>query len=148
MSGWIGSSFAVTPFGVGTPIDATAPPVERPTGVRYLNPVTRDYEVDNEGEMRRMPAVRQRILIAVTQLLKSSSVEPNRGIRMPGKIGKDFTERARAAVIAATAEIVALGHATIDAVQVLVPQVGRAVIVITFTDLTAGAAQDSLIVTT
>lgn len=146
MSGWIGSSFAVTPFGVGTPATATAPPKERFTGARYLNPATRDYEVDDEGELARMPPVRQRMLLALTTIKRSSSVAPSLGTELPAKMGKDFEQVARNAVLEATATIVASGDARIDAVQAIVTQVGRAVIIVSYTDLTTGS-QDVLSVT-
>lgn len=78
-----------SPFGVGTPASATEPP-SGPAGSRYLNPVTRDYEVDaTTGQFKQMPGTRQRVLLTVLTVRDSSGVR-GFGVRMPPRMGDSF----------------------------------------------------------
>lgn len=138
MAGFADSPFALTPFGTGTPAEANPPPTRRIPGARYVNPSTRDYQLDDENELARMPTVRQQMLLAVTTLLESSAVEPGRGIKLPEKIDENFSSRVRVSVERATAEIVSSGRATVDNVRTEILQTGRALILISYTDLTTG----------
>jgi len=136
MSGFASSPFATTPYGTGTPAVAVAPPSERAKGARYLNPSTRDYELDDEGEYRRMPSVRQQILLAVSTTLGSSAVERGQGIRLPGKITPNLEREVSAFVTQATQHITSAGRATVDDVTAEVLQTGRIEITVAYTDLT------------
>jgi len=134
----LGSPLGVTPFGTGTPATAQTRPSKSPLGARFLDPTTRDYALDSEGEVKRMPGVRQQVLLAVTTLINSSSTLPGAGISLPRKIGADFARLTRISVEAACAHITESGRATIDDVTAEVVSTGRTLITVTYTDLTTG----------
>jgi phage baseplate assembly protein W len=75
---------------------------EKPTGaagVRFLNPATRDYEHDTvSGQLKQMPSVRQRVLIALTTTIESSTVQREFGLRRPRKIDGQFLVRMKQAI--------------------------------------------------
>ena len=130
---------ALSPFGLGTPIPATAPPTGE-AGVRYLNPATGDYEQDPvTKQLAQMPTTRQRVLLAVMTLRSSMSVNREFGIRMPRKMGTFFESEVQQAARAA------LQHLTdtdavirIDSILVERGANSRARVTISFTDLTTG----------
>lgn len=140
MAGFGNSAFSVTPFGSGTPATLVAPPTKPPERAAYIDPVTRDYVLDNEGEASRMPEVRQQVVLAVMTIVGSSSTEPRRGIRSPRKIDENIERSMRASVVAATQHIVSAGRATVDDVRSTEVSMGRLRTIISYTDLVAGGA--------
>lgn len=128
---------AISPFGLGTPIPATAPPTGE-AGVRYLNPATGDYEQDPvTKQLAQMPSTRQRVLLAVMTLRNSMSVNRDFGVRMPRKMGTFFESEATQAVRAALRHLTETEQVIrIDAIEVTRGAASRARIVISFTDLT------------
>ena len=145
MAGFANSPFAVTPFGTGPPAIAQAPPSNPPREARYLNPATRDYEQDGEGEYKRMPITRQRVLLALTTLFNSSSVLVNKGLKLPKKMDRHYDQRVRVAVQNELAFLVKEGAAKLDGVTVERPSVGRARIRVDFIDL-ATRERDSVVI--
>lgn len=143
MPGFIGSPFAVPPFGAGTPAEAPAPPERSPSGARFIDGATGDYARGDDGEYLRMPATRQRVLLALTTLQDSSTVMPDEGLRMPRKIGDGFEHQARNAIKAALAPLVSEGAIHIDAIAFDRERPGRVGATVVYTDLASGA-QDSV----
>lgn len=138
MAGFGDSGFAITPFGSGTPLALVAPPTKPPEHAAFIDPVTRDYVLDIEGAAARMPEVRQQMVLAVTTLIGSSSVEPQRGIRQPEKIDENIDRAMLEAVTAATAHVIRAKRATLDAVTTEVVSMGRLRTTISYTDLISG----------
>jgi phage baseplate assembly protein W len=79
------------PAGLGTPLSVADPPTGT-AGVRFLNPATRDYQVDSvSGQLAQMPSLRQRVLLALMTTQASASVQPKFGLNSPRKIDGNFT---------------------------------------------------------
>lgn len=116
---------------------APIPPVLRPAGARYVNPRTGDYEVLSTGELARMPVVRQRVLLAVTTLLGSSSVVPGFGAQIPRKIDATWERRARNSIRLALSQLADVERVIrIDTILFAETNtVGRRQITISYTDL-------------
>jgi len=132
-----------TPFGIGTPDEAAAPPTIAPQAARFLDPLTRDYTVGSDGEYLRMPSLRQRVELALGTLKASSSVQPTAGLTLPDKIDGNYERRVRFAVNSALAFLVKSGELRIDAVTLLESRPGRSDIRVAFTDLLTGDNHDS-----
>lgn len=132
---------APTGFGTGDP--APLPPTGA-WGSRYVNPATGDYEYDTETrQLKQMPAVRQRFLLKLTTLLSSSSVRPNDGVKLPRKLDASVQSEVDDTVRQAMRQETEVEKvARIDSVSVERDpnNSGRAAIVVEFTDLTTGAA--------
>jgi len=130
---------ALSPFGLGTPIPATAPPTGE-AGVRYINPATGDYEQDPvTRQLAQMPTTRQRVLLAVMTLRTSMSAHREFGIRMPRKMGTFFESEAIQSARAALRHLTDTDQVIrIDSITVERGLASRARIVIAFTDLTTG----------
>lgn len=138
MAGFANSPLVVTPYGTGTPDAATAPPSDSPTGARYLDPWTKDYVYATDGEYERMPITRQRVLLAVGTLARSSTVDP-RGLDAPKKMDATWDRRMRIAVLAAIRPLVEDGSLILHAVLVdRDTNPGRATVTIDYTDKTTG----------
>lgn len=144
MAGFADSPFAVTPFGAGTPATATAPPSKAATGAAYIDPIAKQYVLDDEGELERMPEVRQQMLLAVTTLVESSSAEPGRGVRLSKKITDDSPRQNDVAVRSACAHITDAKRAVIKNVKTETTSSGLAQITISYDDLTLGTTDNRL----
>lgn len=94
-----GSPFGSTPFGLATPVAAPLPATKGPALSRYINSDTGDFELDTStGQMRAMPALRQRVLLIAKTTWGSSAALPTLGIRRPPKMDQTFESRMRAEV--------------------------------------------------
>lgn len=142
--GFASSSFAVTPFGCGTPATATEPPAVA-HGARYIDPRTRDWVVGEDGEWQRMPAVRQQVLLAVATIFGSSTVERSRGIRRPVKVGANYDNEMRIAVTNALRFLISSQKIRLLGVTVEHVRPGRALHTISYFDLTLDR-EDSVVV--
>jgi len=129
-----------TPFGVGTPDDATPPPTVAPQAARFLDPVTKDYAIGSDGEYLRMPVLKQRVLLALGTILGSSSVQQKVGLKLPDRIDQNDERRVTFQVKAALAFLVASGELRIDEVRVNKDRPGRDTILVAYTDLLTGAS--------
>jgi len=126
------------PFGLGTP--AEAPEAIEPTnGSRYINPATRDYEVDAvTGQFSQMPPTRQRVLLALTTRRDTSGL-PGFGLKMPARMGDTFEAEARAAVQLALRHMTELERSLrVNAIVVEKGALGRARLTVFYTDLLSG----------
>lgn len=137
MSGWIGSPFAVYPFGSGTPATSLATPTVPELTAPYIDTRTRDYVQQSDGELARMPRVRQQMLIALTTLLGTMSANQKFGITLPKKIDTNFTRRMSIQVRGACKHVV---DARITAVTTEISGMGSVITTVSYTDLTTGLA--------
>ena len=135
MAGWLGSPFAVVPFGVGTPATSIATPTVPDATALYLDPRTRDYVAQTDGELSRMPRVRQQMLIALTTQAGSMSSNTAFGIVLPGKITETFARRMDLQVRRACRHVT---DANIASVTTEVTAVGRVVVTVGYVDLSTG----------
>jgi hypothetical protein len=126
------------PFGSGTPATASAPPSDVPTFANYLNPVTRDYVIQDDGSNQRMPIVRHQVLMLLLTE-RGSAAEPDIGLKLPAKMDQSFEQRARQSVAMALEPIG--DDFRLDSVPVERTAMGRADITVEFTDLTTGNAE-------
>ena len=68
--------------------------------LRDINPQTRDYEIDSVTKQQaQMPGLRQRVLLAVTTVLASSTAVPSMGVALPKKMGTSYEAQVRNAVV-------------------------------------------------
>jgi hypothetical protein len=127
------------PFGYGAPASAAEPP-NGAAGTRYINPGSRDYEVDPDTrQFKQMPALRQRVLLKLATRKDSIPVLRDFGLGMPSKMGTGF-ERALAERIrvAFRQETDVEKVMRIDAVIVQRVSSGRAHVIFDYTDLSTG----------
>jgi hypothetical protein len=127
-----------SPFGLGTPAAAAVPP-DGPAGSRYLNPITRDYEVDSStGQFKQMPGTRQRVLIALLTVRNSSGI-PGFGVRAPVRMGDSFEAEMQNAVRQALRHMSEIEKSIrIDDIKVERGLGGRSRTTVSFTDLVTG----------
>ncbi len=129
---------ATNPFAPGTPAPAAAPPEVPAERAAYLNPRTREYVLDDENELSRMPAVRQQMLLACTTRKGSCSTDRGFGIELPKKIDENIDRAMRAAVERACAHVTSAGRARITAVTTTPHMLGVRTVV-SYDDLTLGS---------
>ena len=136
-------AFGSGPFGQGTPVDATAPP-SGAAGSRFLNPATGSYQVDPvSGQLAQMPALRQRVLLALITVLGSSSALQTMGIGWPSKMAPSFTAEVTAAVKAALRQMVDVeGAMLIDGITVEQGTGGRARVTVSYTPTDTGESDE------
>jgi len=132
-------SVGLFPFGYGTPVTGAAP-ADGPSGVRYLNFQTRDYEVDaTTRQLKQMPSLRQRVLIRLMTLVGSSTVQPTFGISLPDRMGDGFERIVNTAVRSAFRQETTIEKIMrIDQISTVKLSSGRAQITLIFTDLKSG----------
>lgn len=138
MAGWIGSPFAVFPFGAGAPANLNPPPVVPPQTAAFIDPIPRDYRLTPDFETARMPSVRQQMLIALTTVKGSMTPAPEFGIELPKKIGENIGRAVRIAVLAATKHITSANRARIDDVKTEQLNMGLLRITVSYEDLIDG----------
>lgn len=139
MAGFGLMPFGFGPYGFGTPAVGVAPPTGA-AGSRYINPQSRDYEIDPATKQQaQMPGVRQRVLLAVTTVLRSSTAIPGMGINMPKKMGTSYEAQVRNAVLMSLRQMTDVEKVLrVDAIIVMRTGTGRSQITISYTDLTTG----------
>lgn len=127
------------PFGFGVPPEAALPP-DGPSGSRYINPATKDYEQDPDTlQLKQMPALRQRVLIAMTMRKGSAVTLPDLGVAFPTKMGTAFEAEVTASVRAALRQLTDIERVLrINAIAVERGASGRARVTLSYTDLTTG----------
>lgn len=139
MLGLGNAALGSTPYGLGTPATADAPPKAVPIGSRFLNPRTRDWQLDSvTGQYAQHDALSARVLRRLLTSRGTSSAIPTLGIRMPAKIDGAFTRRVQDAVrLALHWEIDVEKVLRLDSVAVEVADspTGRVRVTVSFTDL-------------
>lgn len=138
MAGFGGAPAGSFPAGMGS----VPEPQDAPTGhggSRFLNAVTRDYEIDaTTGQFKQMPPTRQRVTLAVATELDSSGLV-GFGIKPPRKMGDSFESEMRAAVARALRHMTDVDKTLrLNGVKVERGNLGRARVTIAFTDLVTG----------
>lgn len=129
-----GHAHAGSPAGIGEPEEAAEPPTV-PGGCRFLDPVTRSYEHDSlTRTLRQMPALRQRVLIAVRTALESAGARTSLGIRPPGRMGNAFDAEQRQAVRRALRHLTDNGEMVVTDILIRTGRGGRAETTIVYDD--------------
>jgi hypothetical protein len=136
--------FGLGPFGFGTPLSVEAPPAGA-AGSRYLNPATGDYEQDpTTRQFAQMPALRQRVVLALRTLLRSSTAVPTMGVELPRKMGTTYAAEVRNAVLVALRQLVEIEKIMrVDGITTVKGVGGRSLITVSYTDLTTGEADEA-----
>lgn len=126
------------PAGLGTPALVADAPADK-AGSRYLNPITKDYQL-SAGQFAQMPPVRQQVLLALTTARGSSTAQPAFGIRSPRKVGGRFVAEMRVAVRAALAHLTTESRPRIRIERIDVEKVstGHVRTTVSYVDLTTG----------
>ena len=136
MSG-LGAPIGVYPYGSGTPAATNPPPDNGPERAAYIDPVTRDYVIGDDGELERMPGVRQQVMLALTTRKGSAGAALNFGVQLPGRVSSDFKRVVESSVRLALSHIVSAGRMLLQAVQVELGEYGRTLVTVQYRDLTA-----------
>jgi phage baseplate assembly protein W len=137
MAGFGTMAIGSGPFGLGTPVTATAPP-DGPAGSRFIN-TAGDYEQDSTTrQLKQMPPVRQAVMLALRTLQGSSSALPTFGVRLPRKMGDTFESEVRSAIAAALNHLTSANRITLDRVTAVKGIGGRAKITVSYTDIESG----------
>jgi len=128
------SPVGLFPAGFALPETAADPP-DGPDQARYLDYLLRDYVLRSDGELERMPITRQRVLLALSTLLESSTVQPEFGVRLPGIIDQQDEAAVRSAVRVALRHLTSDGSVLLKAVTVNSSDViGRSQITVEYED--------------
>lgn len=99
------SSLGLSAFGGGDPTSGSSPPIATQAS-RYVNPDTRDYEVDPTTRgFRRMTGLRQRIQLALSTLRGSSTTLQTWGVTIPRKVTASFAAEVEQSVRAALSQL-------------------------------------------
>jgi hypothetical protein len=115
MSGFGSQPFGTGPYGLGTPATATSigGSILRDTttgeslGSRQIDPLTKDYVLDDNGRLLGMSDVKQLVLIAVSTTKGSSAMrELGHELRSIDRITANFAARVRNTLLAAVQHIV------------------------------------------
>lgn len=135
--------FGTGPYGLGTPADASAPPTPG-AGSRFLNPASRDYQIDTvSGQQAQMPALRQRVLIALITALRSSSGLQALGVKWPSKMTEAFEAEVSASCRVALRQMIEIeGSMILDGITVERGTGGRGRVTVSFTDPLTGESHD------
>ena len=144
MAGFGQTPLGTSPFGLGTPL-ALPPETTGTWGIRWLNPITRNFEIDPAtNQYKQMPEMRQRVYLALAETFGSSTVRPKDGLKLPDKMGDGFERLMEAQVRMALDYLVNVERA-IDIDLILVEKVNsqRAHTIVQWTDRTTGET-DSL----
>lgn len=123
-------------LGMQEPQEATAPP-DGPSGSPWINPRTRDYELDPDTrQLKQMPELRQRVYLKLGTRRGSMLSDPTFGIELPKKIGLTFDDELRANINTAFARETQIDKIMrIDGIKIENTQTGRVAVTLSYTDL-------------
>ncbi len=127
-------------FGIGTPAEPAAETTGT-IGIRWINPATRDYEVDIvTGNLKQMPSVRQQVMLAISTIRGTATPSPRFGVVLPNKMANTFESECKIACRAALAHLTSPDPPLIKIHNITVTKGrnSRAEILIDYTDLTTG----------
>lgn len=100
------SPAGTTPAGKRFPFTGSAAPLPgTTTGVRFVDPLTKDYARNADGTFVAISPLLQRVVWSVCTKLGSSSEVPSGGIDLPDTIGEDFVPLMRSRVQEALAPL-------------------------------------------
>ena len=135
MPGFGTSPYGRFPYGFSEPVSADEPP-DAPEDARFLDFRTKDYIVGDDGELERMPTTRQRVLLALSTLLGSSTVLRDFGVKLPGVIGPNDEHLVRQAVERALKHLIDEPAIVLNSVTVEHGNpIGRSTITVDYTDI-------------
>ena len=120
---------------------STADLPQRTTGPRFIDPVTGDYLLDDDGQFERMPSLRQRVLIALKQVRDSGPT--GLGVDLPDRITERFETEMRDRVTTALAHLTRTPNPAMTNLSVTIDSVGggRAMTLVTYDDPTTGRSE-------
>lgn len=138
MPGFGNSPFGQFPFGVGS--SATPDPLlGETTEARFIDPITKDFVSDPiTNRLQDMPVLDQRVLLAITTTLQSSSAMPGLGIDFSTlkKIDAQFVSRVQSKIKLALLQMTDVEKViSISSILVKVGAVGRVHIKVSYIDL-------------
>lgn len=129
-------------FNFGSCAPGTLAAIPAPVcGTRYINPITRDYQIDPATkQLAQMPHARQLVLLAVMTIKGSSSALPWIGLEAPTVLSDQFESDLRAKYFEA------LSHLTsgdtpiiiVENIQIEIYEIGKVAATISFIDLQTG----------
>lgn len=122
------------PFGFGAEEEVATP--TSPTAFsRQIDPATKDYAIEN-GAFKRMPPLRQRVVLALSTLRLSSTVLRDWGVGVPRKMGSAAEAEVDASVRLALRQLAEVERAiVIDSVTTERGSGGRARAVVRWRDV-------------
>lgn len=122
------------PFGFGSPVSVDDPP-DAPDQARFVDFLTGDYVVGDDGELERMPITRQRVLLSLATVRGSSTALPAFGVTLPKIIGSNDDALVRQAVERALRPLIDEGSIVLNLVEVDHGNpIGRSRITVDYTD--------------
>ena len=134
MAGFGVSPLGGFPCGFAPPVTAYDPP-DPPEDARYLDYLTSDYRVGDDGEVERMPVTRHRVLLALATLRGSSTVLRDFGVALPRVVGPNDEADTWIAVEAALQHLIAEVALILNFVKVDHGNpIGRSIITVDYTD--------------
>jgi hypothetical protein len=127
------------PFGIGTPAVGVAPPTGA-AGSRFIDPRSGDFiQDDTTKQLGQMPAVRQRVLLAIATLRQSATALPLFGIVLPPKITATYRAEVEASIRSSLRQMTDVeGVLRLDAITIERGSGGRSQVTVSFTDVTTG----------
>lgn len=148
MSGFGSSSFGAAPYGLGTPEAEETPSgkalalASNPAALRakerarYIDPVTRQFQVDEHGQFVGMDAVQQQVYLAL-RTIRGEAIPEQLGTEILSiqDIGDDFEQRVRQSVDDALARLVKAKLVRVDGVDIDRPNRNAALIRVRWTNL-------------
>lgn len=147
MSGFGSSGFGSGPYGLGTPVTASAQggsvlrdaKTGKPQGSRRLNPETRDFDIDTNGRTLGLGNVRALVELALATESGTSAMQAlGQALRTIDRIGTSFQYRVRDTVAAAVKHLTDRNIITIDRTTVEDLGPGKRLIRVFWRDVTTG----------
>ncbi len=137
-------SIGSTPFGIGTPVSVAAPPSGTAVGVRFLNPITRDYQQDPDTlHLAQMPILRQRVYLAMMTIKRSATAVPGFGILLPPKLAASWRADVSSAVRTALRRLTDVERIMrIESIGLTKSPGGRVLAIVKFVDLDTGESDE------
>lgn len=127
------------PFGLG--VYTMPPPPPAPArDAAYIDPATRDYALRADGELARMPTTRQQVMLVLTQLVGSSTVDPS-GTALPDRMDERFVASASTEVRSRLQPLIVGRALTLEGVDIETGDYGRALVIVRYRDLATGRSE-------
>jgi hypothetical protein len=96
---------------------------------------------NSDGDFARMPSTRQRVWLALGTVKGSSTIAPDEGVKLPGKVGPNYETECQQAVRSALKPLIDDGSIRLNSVQVEHgTPIGRSKITVDYTDTATGQA--------
>ncbi len=139
MLGFGNSPFGQFCFGTGLP-DVAPPQLGEQAPARFIDPNTKDFSsTQGDGRLDGMPAIRQRVLLALTTTFGSAAASPKLGLDLSNvrKITQQFEAQVKAKVAVALYQMTNNEKVIrLNSTIVVVGASGRVSITVSYTDLT------------